>query len=170
MIKTVTESPPRKPLGKAKRRTFTELSLRKLKVPKVGQTLYWDSGTKGQLGLSVLLSAGGVKTFRSTFRLHGQRIDRKLGRVGEMDLAKARDLTKEDRKLAADGTDPRKPSKDNTLEFGHQQVHRALRQATAAYLGPDRTGVEEQLQVPAQEADGQDQQAGGARTAARIHR
>src|SRR6516164_6852299 len=98
MVKTDTVSPPRKPLGKPKRRTFTALSLHRMKTPKVGQMLYWDTGTKGQLGLSVLLSAGGTKTFRSTFRLHGQRIDRKLGRVGEMDLVEARRLTQEDRK------------------------------------------------------------------------
>jgi integrase len=89
-----------------------------MKTPKVGQMLYWDTGTKGQLGLSVLLSAGGTKTFRSTFRLHGQRIDRKLGRVGEMDLVEARRLTQEDRKKAAAGEDPRKAdAKDTSLEY-----------------------------------------------------
>src|SRR6476659_7601708 len=87
--------------SKASKKTFTELSLRKLKPPKQGQRLYWDTGTKGQLGLSVLMSAGGTKTYRSTFYLHGKRIDRKLGRVGELDLAKARDLVVEDRKKAA---------------------------------------------------------------------
>ena len=119
MTKTITFSPSsggtKKPRGKAKQRTFTELSLRKLKPPKVGQTLYWDGGSKGQLGLSVLMSAGGTKTFRSTFYLHRQRIDRKLGRVGEMDLAKARDLVRDDRKKAAAGEDPRKPSKGTTF-------------------------------------------------------
>ena len=97
-----------------KKRTFTELSLRKLKPPKVGQTLYWDGGDRGQLGLSVLVSAGGTKTFRSTFYLHGTRYDRKLGRVGEMELAQARDLTGEDRKQAAQGIDPRRASQADT--------------------------------------------------------
>jgi integrase len=98
--------------SKAEKKTFTELSLRKLKAPKRGQRLYWDTGTKGQLGLSVLMSAGGTKTYRSTFYLHGKRIDRKLGRVGELDLVEARRLTQEDRKKAAEGTDPRKPVRD----------------------------------------------------------
>jgi len=103
---------PAKRRSTASKRTFTELSLRKLKPPKQGQRLYWDTGTKGQLGLSVLMSAGGTKTYRSTFYLHGKRVDRKLGRVGELDLAKARDLVQEDRKKAANGTDPRKPVRD----------------------------------------------------------
>jgi integrase len=102
--------------AKAKRRTFTVLSLRNIKAPKAGQVLYWDGGSKGQLGLSLLVSAGGTKTFRSTFYLHGQRIDRKLGRFGEMDLEKARDLVRADRKQAAEGTDPRRPSKGTTFE------------------------------------------------------
>ena len=97
--------------AKAKKMTFTPLALMRLKAPKVGQKLYWDTGTKGQLGLSLLVSAGGTKTFRSTFYLHGERVDRKLGRVGEMDLGEARRLTQEDRKQAAAGVDPRQPKK-----------------------------------------------------------
>src|SRR5437870_5673895 len=100
------------PRAKAKKTTFTELSLRKLQPPKVGQRLHWDTGVKGQLGLSVLVSAGGTKTFRSTFYLHGERFDRKLGRVGEMDLTEARELTREDRKQAAQGIDPRQQQND----------------------------------------------------------
>src|SRR5215472_11868500 len=76
----------KKARAKRKKTTFTELSLRKLKVPKDGQALYWDGGDKGTLGLSVLVSSGGTKTFRSTFYLHGTRYDRKLGRVTEMGL------------------------------------------------------------------------------------
>ena len=87
MTKPDTDAPARK-RAKASKMTFTPLALTRLKPPKVGQKLYWDTGTKGQLGLSLLVSAGGTKTFRSTFYLHGERIDRKLGRVGEMDLAK----------------------------------------------------------------------------------
>jgi integrase len=92
-----------------RRTTFTELSLARQRPPKVGQKLYWDTGSKGQLGLSVLMSAGGTKTFRATFQLHGEPISAKLGRVGEMDLGTARERTREYRKLAASGIDPRKP-------------------------------------------------------------
>ncbi len=107
-------------------KTFTELSLRKLQTPTVGQKLYWDAPGKkgiGQLGLSVLVSAGkGTKTFRSTFYLHGKRIDRKLGRVGELDLSTARELTREDRKQAAQGVDPRQPTQQEQRDkrsFGY---------------------------------------------------
>ena len=117
MTKTQDSSKQKGPRAKARKATFTEMSLRKLKSPKVGQRLLWDTGTKGQLGLSVLLSPGGTKTYRSTFYLNGQRCDRKLGRVGEMDLKKARELTQQDRKQAAEGIDPRQPQRDkNTFE------------------------------------------------------
>ena len=102
--------PAPKPAG----RPSPPCSCAKLKPPKQGQRLYWDTGTKGQLGLSVLVSAGGTKTFRSTFYLDGKRIDRKLGRVGELDLTEARRLTQEDRKKALEGIDPRKPARDRT--------------------------------------------------------
>ena len=113
---TVAERTPAR--AKASRKTFTPLFLRRLNPPKQGQRLYWDSGTKGQLGLSLLVSAGGTKTFRSTFYLDGKRIDRKLGRVGELDLTEARRLTQEDRGKAAEGIDPRKPVRDrNTILY-----------------------------------------------------
>jgi hypothetical protein len=97
--------------------TFTELGLQRLRVPKVGQTVIWDSGTKGQSGLSVLSSAGGTKTFRATFALNGRYISAKIGRVGELDLTQARAITLEYRKLAAQGIDPRKPRRANKTVF-----------------------------------------------------
>jgi integrase len=92
-----------------RRRTFTELGLRQLRPPKSGQQLFWDSGSKGQLGLALLVSSGGTKTYRSTFYLDGKPVARKLGRVGEMPLDEARRLTLEDRKAASQGVDPRSP-------------------------------------------------------------
>ncbi len=117
MTELVTALPAEavKPRAKARRKTFTELTLRKLKPPRAGQQLWWDTGTKGQLGLSVLVSPGGTKTFRSTFYLHGERIDRKLGRVGELNLAEARRLALEDRRKALQGLDPR-PQKKGDAE------------------------------------------------------
>ena len=105
------QSTKKKSHAKPKRFTFTELSLARLKAPKRGQRLIWDGGAKGQLGLSVLLSAGGTKTYRATFYLNRQPVSAKLGRVGEMDLGAARELTREYRKLAAAGIDPRQPKK-----------------------------------------------------------
>jgi integrase len=92
---------------------FTELTLLRLKPPQSGQTEYWDEGPGAQLGLRVLVSSGGAKTFRSTFYLHGKAYARKLGRVGELDLTIARERVRTDRKLAAEGIDPRQQAKEN---------------------------------------------------------
>jgi integrase len=99
------------PAAKAERHkprkwTFTVLGLEKLRAPKTGQIVHWDGGTDGQRGLSVLVSAGGTKTYRATYRLHGKFRSVKIGRVGEMGLGAARERTQEYRKNAANGIDP----------------------------------------------------------------
>jgi hypothetical protein len=106
-----------KPRAKAKKMTFTELALRRLRVPKEGQKVVWDSGTKGQSGLSVLMSSGGTKTFRATYNYGGAYISTKIGRVSEMDLIEARAKTFELRKLAASGIDPSKPRRANKTVY-----------------------------------------------------
>jgi integrase len=93
--------------------TFTELALLRLKPPQSGQIEYWDEGSKGQLGLRVLVSSGGTKTYRSTFYLHGKANARAIGRVGELELVVARERVRTDRKLAAEGIDPRQQAKEN---------------------------------------------------------
>jgi integrase len=93
--------------AKPRKMTFTDLALSRLTCPNDGQEVVWDGGTKGQLGLSVLLSSGGVKSFRCTYRLHGRTMTYKIGRVGELDLGKARERVRQDRAAAADGRDPR---------------------------------------------------------------
>jgi integrase len=101
-------APPAKPKrAEPKTGTFTVLGLERLRPPKVGQHVRWDGGTDGQRGLSVLVSAGGTKTYRATYSLHGKFRSVKIGRVGEMDLGTARELTGEYRKKAAAGIDPR---------------------------------------------------------------
>jgi hypothetical protein len=92
---------------------FTELALLRLKPPPSGQIEYWDAGSKGQLGLRVLVSSGGTKTYRSTFYLHGKANARAIGRVGELELVVARERVRTDRKLAAEGIDPRQQAKEN---------------------------------------------------------
>jgi integrase len=103
--------------------TFTELALLRLKPPQSGQIEYWDAGSKGQLGLRVLVSSGGTKTYRSTFYLHGKACARALGRVGELDLAIARERVRADRKLASEGIDPRQQMKEqrkaNQINYDH---------------------------------------------------
>ena len=70
----------------------------------------------------MLVSAGGTKTFRSTFYLNGERIDRKLGRVGEMDLADARRIALEDRSQAAKDIDPRPRKQQDEAAKGYEYV------------------------------------------------
>lgn len=117
MIAELKPKEQKKPRNPAKRITFTELALARLKAPKVGQKVYWDTGTKGQLGLAVLVSAGGAKTYRATFQLNGTFRSDKIGRVGEMDLVKARETTLAYRKMAADEVDPRAPNKSKQVLY-----------------------------------------------------
>ena len=98
---------PKRKRKRREKKTFTELWLERKRPPKTGQVTLWDGGDKGQVGLSVLVSAGGTKTYRSTFYLHGRPVSRKLGRVGEISLGDARDMTRADRGLASKGIDPR---------------------------------------------------------------
>jgi integrase len=93
----------------ADKRKFTELMLQRMKVPREGQTVIWDSDTTG---LSVLLSAGGTKTFRATYKLHGRYITKKIGRVAEMKLEDARECTRQYRGKANKGTDPHEVPSD----------------------------------------------------------
>jgi hypothetical protein len=142
----------------ARKMTFTELGLARLRVPKVGQTVVWDSGTRGQAGLSVLASSGGCKTFRSTFSLHGKYISSKIGRVGELDLAQARAITLEYRRLAAHGVDPRGPRKSDKLLYSDvvdrfiseyarprqrtwQQTQRILKHTAGSFMERDVTTI-----------------------------
>jgi integrase len=114
--------------AKRKKHTFTELWLQRLKPPEVGQELHWDSGDKGQAGLSVLVSSGGTKTFRASFYLKGgggRRCDLALGRVGEMTLEQARALTRGHREKAEkQGIDPRKKAHRPVEQQGGQQAER----------------------------------------------
>jgi integrase len=112
--------------------TFTDLGIRRLNVSKrleeanaerrnlglkeVNQLQLWDEGASG---LSLLISAGGTKTFRVTFKLDGKWITHKLGRFGELvadadpnkenvHIADARERTASYRAKALSGIDPRK--------------------------------------------------------------
>ncbi len=66
----------------ANRKKFTDLSLRRSKPKKDRQYMVWDRGTQGQRGLSLLISPGGTKSFRSTYYFPGSSKphSRKLGR------------------------------------------------------------------------------------------
>jgi integrase len=98
---------PAKPeRAKPKKWTFSDLGLKRLRPPVSGQVVHWDDGIDGQRGLSILVSAGGTKTYRATYRLHGKFKSVSIGRVGEMSLGAARKRTQEYRENAANGIDP----------------------------------------------------------------
>lgn len=96
----------KKKRAKKNTKTFNDMWIRRLRPPKSGQELYWD---KTQKGLSLLVSAGGTKTFRSQFQLHGKWVSRTVGRFGEVvaddggenpNVVWARERVREDRRLA----------------------------------------------------------------------
>lgn len=109
---------------------FTDLSLRRLKAQKKGQELYWDTA---QRGLSLLVSPGGTKTFRSTYKLHGEWLCRSIGRFGEMvpnadpdkenvNIREARDIVANDRALAVKGLDPKEQGKQPASKDSFEAV------------------------------------------------
>src|SRR5262245_40917582 len=59
-----------------------------LTTPKaLSQALIWDEGCEG---LCLLISSGGTKTFRCTFKLHGKWIMHTLGRYPVLGISEAR--------------------------------------------------------------------------------
>lgn len=143
MANTVTKANPKPHLREKNKRGLTDLWLRRLDAKKelaklnidrrrehrrlrrpnvefkeISQFHIWDEGCDG---LSVLVSAGGTKTFRATFKLGKTWITHTLGRFDEMVadpdpdhedvlLSEARRLTKSFRAKAKAGIDPRTPN------------------------------------------------------------
>jgi integrase len=99
-----------------------------LKAKPKKQAVLWDTGVKG---LSLLISAGGTKTFRAQFKLHGRWIVHTLGRYGELSNAdperedaqvgEARRLFVDYKDKASKGIDPRQSSvvEANKNTFGY---------------------------------------------------
>jgi integrase len=127
---SMTESKPRKTA--ANHRVLTEENVLTLPLRR-RQYVTWDRGRgRGsepcQIGLSVLVSPGGSRTFRSTFyffpdpRAH----TRKLGRVGEVSLMEARAQCARDRVDARNGIDPRNRvnSSDKYLDVVNDYIAR----------------------------------------------
>jgi integrase len=96
---------------KRRKKGLPEIAIRDL-----NQAQIWDEGCRG---LSLLISPGGTKTFRATFKLNGKWISHSLGRFGEMvpdadakkqdvQISEARRQTTDYRAKAQKGIDPRK--------------------------------------------------------------
>ena len=90
-----------------KRKCLTEASVLTLQL-KSKPYRAWDNGHRELVpALSVLVQPSGTKSYRVTYRLQGQVLQRSLhlGRVGEISLADARDKAREAIKAAAKGID-----------------------------------------------------------------
>lgn len=98
-----------------RRKKHREANLPMKEFREVNQALIWD---KVQKGLSLLISAGGTKAFRSTYKLDGEWQTRSFGRFGEMvanpdpdeenvEIGKARKTVANDRALARKGINPK---------------------------------------------------------------
>ena len=102
--------------GKRNRKDLSEETVRLLPC-KRKQYMVWDKGVKG---LHVLVAPGGARTYRSLYYYVGSSKphSRKLGRVGVMSLAKARELCLADQKAAREGIDPQSddPSRSDIFE------------------------------------------------------
>ena len=105
-------------------RTFTDLWLKRLKL-KDRQFLVWDAPGErgiGQVGLSVLVSPGGTKRFRATYYVNGKAVSKKLGRVGEQSLGRARELTAALRGMADEGKDPKEEERKERLKAAKEKA------------------------------------------------
>jgi hypothetical protein len=172
---TMTEpSPNPAPMRREKKKfELTDLALRRLNIKKQLQEInaerrelhlksgrpiqefkelkqfrIWDDQDKKEdRGLSVLVSAGGTKTFRSTYKLNGKFITRTLGRFGEMggdadptgrnvNLAEAHRRAKEDRELAAKGIDPQLHEQGQQSDEGKLTYETVVNQFIDHYAKP----------------------------------
>jgi integrase len=91
-----------------------------LPVKRRGQYMVWDTGTLAQRGLGVLVSPSGTKSYRVVFyypAIPGEPHSMHLGRVGDIKLAKARELAREARSKANEGFDPKANDLNRSDDF-----------------------------------------------------
>jgi integrase len=119
VIEAEIPPPKRKPKGKANSKHLTDKNV--LTLPVNGrQHFVWDAGTDAVRGLCVLVNPTGTRTYFVNYRFPGSKKlhYKKLGRVGDMKLAQARELARKARELAAEGKDPKAddPTKSDPFE------------------------------------------------------
>jgi integrase len=103
---------------------FTDLGLRQLNIKKrldaqrkgLAQMYIWDAGSDARLGL--LISRGGTKTFRTTYKVNGQIKSQTLGRFPALSLADARRLAEQYKEAAERGVDFSKSQSDLDSKVG----------------------------------------------------
>jgi integrase len=83
------------------------------------QYMAWDEGTDAVRGLGILISPTGTRSYRVVYYYPGSSKPHSmhLGRVGEMTLAKVRELARDARKKARDGMDPKADDVTRSADF-----------------------------------------------------
>jgi integrase len=108
---------PRK--KEANRKRLTEENVRSLPL-RAGTYYVWDWGAaESARGLHIAIHPSAAKTYRVVYKFpSGKQGAHKLGRVGEMTLAEARERAGQARGLAAKGLDPKAgdPTRSDTFE------------------------------------------------------
>jgi integrase len=106
-------STPKRPKAAAKRVFFPEENVLtwkpKGRAPE-GQWSFWDAGTGAARGLGILVSPKtGTRSYFCVYYFNGspKPYSKWLGRVGELSLGKARDLTRKHRGDSREGIDPK---------------------------------------------------------------
>src|ERR687897_3736022 len=85
------------------KRALTDLAVRRIKPPRVGQADHFDAGYPG---LALRLSYGGGKSWVFFYRHGGKQRRMTLGQYPAMELAEARSEWREAREGVAKGRDP----------------------------------------------------------------
>jgi integrase len=132
--------PQRKPFN---RKSFTERNVLQLSPKKGKQYMIWDEGTNAARGLAVLVSPTGTKSYRCVYYFPGSPKPhyKHLGRVGEMTLEQARQLTRKARGDARQGLDPRAddPSKADSFESAVERYIEDRQKARKGNKSADET-------------------------------
>jgi integrase len=85
------------------KRALTDLAVRRIKPPRIGQADHFDAGYPG---LALRLSYGGGKSWVFFYRHGGKQRRMTLGQYPAMELAEARSEWREAREAVAKGRDP----------------------------------------------------------------
>ena len=115
-------SEPKPKKAPRNRKRFTDVNVQHFPT-RAKQYQAWDTEVRG---LSVLVSPGGIRSYRCIYYPPGEiRKIRTmhLGRVGEISLAEARELTRKCRNIARRGEDPRQVRTNinsKWREFSHE--------------------------------------------------
>ena len=109
------------------RRRFTHDNVRTFKPNKVKQYLVWDEGGDSARGLAILVSPTGTRSYRCVYYYPGSPKPhwKHIGRVDEIELEEARQLTRQARTMGRKGEDPKADdiARSDSFEASCQSLH-----------------------------------------------